>query len=340
MSVKYDEMESIMKRDKYIDYLRGSAIILVVFAHALQSCTNMVVQDKLQANILLFEMPLMFMISGWTYSFALPIKFPIQAIITKVKRILIPYVCWSIIIFFYNAVISKESVSFGGFIDFLFTSEFWFLRALFVVFVICNIGACLYKKIVTIMGKKMSMIIGIVTALIFMVLVSFLPGLKTTLLGGYFVVGILVGELYNKCPKRLWWVSIIAFLIYPLSIIYSEKISGITLFVVDKIIGIIGSLAFVLVIKLLSDRFEKLFNYIGQIGENTLPIYAIHWGLFFVPNIIKWGGIAYIHKSAIYCRIMAIAVSVFWLVLSLCITKLISYSNVLSICLLGKEKRK
>lgn len=88
--------ENITTRDTALDTLRGGTMLYIVtIIHGLTSYGYLQVNSRI-ISVLLFEMPLMFFISGASMTIA-PIK-PMQSfIVSRIKRVVIPYFVWGII---------------------------------------------------------------------------------------------------------------------------------------------------------------------------------------------------------------------------------------------------
>lgn len=90
--------ENINKRDNTLDALRGGTMLyIVIIIHGLTSYGYLQVNSPI-ISMLLFEMPLMFFISGASITIA-PFK-PMQLfVVTRIKRVVIPYYVWGLFSF-------------------------------------------------------------------------------------------------------------------------------------------------------------------------------------------------------------------------------------------------
>lgn len=133
-----------------LDFLRGIAILIVLFNHAIQA--NQINENLLSTVFMIvrsFQMPLLFFISGYTLGFSK--DEPCCTFIKKkIKRLLIPYLCWMYIHYLLLCIMPGDYRNFtlGGMIREIFLSDFWFLRALFlynvIIFILkiilCSLG--------------------------------------------------------------------------------------------------------------------------------------------------------------------------------------------------------
>lgn len=89
-----------MERNKNIDILRGIAVITVLLGHAIQRGMIVGFQSNLLFKIIYsFHMPLFIVLSGYTFYLSNS-QFNIKFLIKKLKRLVIPLVVWSYIMFF------------------------------------------------------------------------------------------------------------------------------------------------------------------------------------------------------------------------------------------------
>lgn len=132
-----------MAEKKYyiqVDALKGLAIFLVILGHSIIVHPIDLRQNEICAALARIvcsaHMPLFFLISGYCFSYKEKYK---DFILKKVKRLIIPYICFNLLDMVPRALLSSlvnrprgigESV-----IDvFLYGGEYWFLYALFIIF--------------------------------------------------------------------------------------------------------------------------------------------------------------------------------------------------------------
>jgi fucose 4-O-acetylase-like acetyltransferase len=127
----------------WVDYLKGIAIILVVYRHSLlgiQSSGIAVPAYLENANMIFysFRMPLFFMLSGIFISRSLAKRSVKQFITSKFETLLYPYFIWVFIQVTLQIILSGFTNSNRGLIDYTYIcyqprnlDQFWYLPALF-----------------------------------------------------------------------------------------------------------------------------------------------------------------------------------------------------------------
>jgi fucose 4-O-acetylase-like acetyltransferase len=136
---------SILEKNRlaWVDYLRGIAILLVVYRHVLLGLehTNLVIPASLvNANMIFysFRMPLFFILSGIFINGSIarrPLK---KLIFTKFENLLYPYLVWSFIQVTLQILLSQFTNSNRTVLDYTYIlyqpralDQFWYLPALF-----------------------------------------------------------------------------------------------------------------------------------------------------------------------------------------------------------------
>jgi fucose 4-O-acetylase-like acetyltransferase len=131
------------KRLQWVDYLRGIAIILVVYHHVrvgIQRSHIIVPSALVKANMIFysFRMPLFFMISGIFINRSLQKKSASEIAGIKFEKLLYPYFIWAFIQITLQLLFGQFTNSSRGLIDYTyifyhprFLDQFWYLPALF-----------------------------------------------------------------------------------------------------------------------------------------------------------------------------------------------------------------
>lgn len=211
-----------------------------------------------------------------------------------------PYLVWGNIHLVIVGFIPGEyrTLSVSVFLKEVFTSDFWFLRCLFVYYFVLWLCNMLLKRIETIFGGAMShenlcaMIITLCSSALIFVL-GRIPYISESVSVWYylwFVTGWLIYRI-NRYLKNVGieikikrWIDRKVLSAVALAGIIAAMLLKYTCYLPGKLFAVIFIcliVAFVVGI----EQFlpVRIKNFIMQIGSNTLPIYAIHWCLLFSP---------------------------------------------------------
>lgn len=137
------------QRDKSIDFSRGVIMLIVILGHAFQ-ITGKGTQTG-QTVIQSFQMPFFMFLSGFCAFFSIPIKDTKVFMSKKIKGILVPYISWVTVLLMLS-IFQHKFVSVEATLYTYVTSGFWFLRILFVLFLLLMVQQFLCGVII----KKMN----------------------------------------------------------------------------------------------------------------------------------------------------------------------------------------
>ncbi|HEY4061610.1 MAG TPA: acyltransferase [Puia sp.] len=136
---------SILRKNRmqWVDYLRGIAILLVVYRHVLLGLQHagIFIQPWLvEANIMFysFRMPLFFILSGIFINGSLKKNGLRKVVFNKFENLLYPYLVWSVIQITLQILTARYNNSHRSLIDYTYIlyqpralDQFWYLPALF-----------------------------------------------------------------------------------------------------------------------------------------------------------------------------------------------------------------
>ena len=280
----------MIKRNQYIDVLRGMTILVVVFGHAIQVTNHGDNSVPIHLIMQSFQMALLMIISGYVMGYSKIEANYKNAILKRVNRLFVPYIVWEQINYFLKLKRGGESFTVKSYFGELLWSEFWFLRILFFLCIVY----ILYVKVSSKSKQRLERVFLIVMVFCIVFLCSLIKGLENLRLYSlYFAMGNTLyhlkksGRLNKGIEKVLASIALIVFTIC----IYTYFLITIPMWrwVAFKLMGIVGSISFAS-IAIYVNRLKRLSKALSWIGKNTLPIYAIHWCLLFsldIPELWK-----------------------------------------------------
>lgn len=165
-------------RTDWVDYAKGIGILLVVYGHVARGLFNANIDmptafyHMADSVVYSFHMPLFFFLSGLFFYRSFSKRGAKKLMFSKVDTIFYPYVLWSLLQGSIEAVLSNYTngnVSFSDVFALLWEprAQFWFLYALFFVFLVSSV-------VYSIGSKALGMGLFVVTVLLY-VFASFLP---------------------------------------------------------------------------------------------------------------------------------------------------------------------
>jgi fucose 4-O-acetylase-like acetyltransferase len=158
-------------RTYWVDYAKAIGIILVVYGHVARGVFNAGIEFPehhyrfADSVVYTFHMPLFFFLSGLFFCQSLSKRGVKNLIFNKIDTIVYPYIVWSIFHGSLEVYMSKHinvDVTFNEVLMLFWDprAQFWFLYALFVIFVLSTM-------IYTATGKRHSIIVFILAAILY-----------------------------------------------------------------------------------------------------------------------------------------------------------------------------
>lgn len=347
---------SSKQRIEYIDFIKGLAIFLVIWGHCIQ---NFGIRDgsffENPVHILLcsFHMPIFMVVSGFFFYKSLKLSFR-QLIQEKGRQLILPMFSWSIIVTLLGTLhqIADQGITHISFIskihDILYgtVTNFWFIRSVFVCYIITAISKYFIRKDIW---------ACIVSILLFLALPdNFRLSLDKFMLPffwlGYFLQKHLTTLNHYKisillCSFILWIIMLFLwekkYYIYVTGCAFYEIqhfrfiaidfYPRLTILLFRYLIGIAGSLTFFFTAQMI---YRKLLSSIAYIGQKTLGIYIIH--IILMSQIIplfQWTETNFFIFNFIQTPILALLL----LLASLLIIKILEINKYIRTVFLGNR---
>lgn len=323
-------------RRKYIDGLKGLAILLVVMGHLF--VVSGLDQSVPQRFIYLFHMPLFFFLSGLVTK-DVGEQRSITWIVKKVKAVFVPFAVWSCLLMIFNGLTPPEVL-----FDFM-KLGLWYLWTLMGFYLF----HCAFSKIQHLMNRSKKIwkdlvlfaVIYLIVKLIYRYTLSWedFHALVGTLHWICYLPFFYVGTLFNKYRMEDWLVRNTD-KVFPLVVLF---VAGGLYLMFAK--GVFGSqlamvVAFSICVVLLRSfmHWEKLpfMEKIAMVGPYTLQIYCIHYFLLPYSNLgFLFRPLMNHHATLLVC-VTAALLAVLITGLSVVVGRMLSVSKPLSKILFGR----
>lgn len=298
------------KRIQWIDFGKGFTIFCVVLYHSIMIIDPSGLLNLIKQFCSIFMMPVFFAISGYLYKSVKSNTDFIQLIYKKISSFVIPYLFFTIIIFyFYKWKLIYHSTWNPNIFSIFFVSKFtylWFLYVLFIIFIfVGSINFFFTCK-------------NLLTRILLIILMAFL------LIGIYYfgtigfllcIICFIIGHLlnhfkffYNKNYVKLidkipiLWV-IILMMFYIINLYFDNK-----LIFMKNIFYITSPVIFFVIF--IHIRHGLVFSYFCKYGKYTLAIYLMHFPIIYILTKINM-----IYKIPVNATILSLfTVIITWMV--------------------------
>ena len=291
-------------RNDFFDFSKGVLILLVILGHAIQYCA---VNENVWINpvfniIYTFHMPLFVFFSGYFFFSSMKKKFA-NVFISRFKRLIIPNLFNSIIIFLLFSLISKFQY------DSLYQiwnlcKSYWFLICIFTLTVI------FYLLYIT---KWIGLLVGVCTYICALKYYEYLPIMilrdcQVIRMFLIFMIGAIIGNI-DRCTlnfiKNKYYI-LISIPVSLIIIVYIRVYNGINLMDYSPIIRIVDgivcsniALFAIYMFYLLSKKFiPKITCIVVEYGKQSLCFYLAHVILFrplYMNNIFLFKDISVVN---------------------------------------------
>ncbi|MES9905678.1 MAG: acyltransferase [Sedimenticola sp.] len=270
-------------RRLWVDYAKAIGIILVVYGHVGRGVYNagipinksfFLLSDSI---IYSFHMPLFFFLSGMFFCQSLLKRGPIKLLANKIDTVIYPYLLWSVIQGVVEVSLSpytNGSVTYTDVFMLLYEprAQFWFLYALFMVFVVASI---IYAHL----SNHYIFSVFVCSSLIYLIQKDIPSPFHLNFITSnfaFFAFGVWfnrLGSLERLGSRKVFSAVLLAFILFQyvfhelLNLTYADK--GIYSFILTVI-----SLLFVVSLSIVFSR--KPIAWIAFIGSSSMVIYLTH----------------------------------------------------------------
>ena len=279
------EKTAVRTREKWVDDVKVTACILVVLGHFFQSMTkaNILPENDLyqwfNTTIYYFHVPLFFICSGYLYqkySNVNSVSSWCKNVSKKALALGVPYATFTTATWVLKKLFSSSvNDQIGGLGDTLFlhpTSPYWYLYALFFIFLVTPTFS-------SARAAAVGIIISLFAKLLILTGIGYEIYAVSTFLSNeiWFVLGmsICVFNVQPKGKKVLGMICGLLFIILSI-LVYTAEISG------SVVSFAMGLLACVAVIMMAAGFEEKFGRGMDFLAKYTMPIFLMHT-LFAAP---------------------------------------------------------
>lgn len=277
------------RREYWVDYTKLFACILVVIGHLLQGLSKANIQwnnnlyDYINTFIYIFHMPLFMCLSGYLYKKYTKItnwKEYLKFVKKKFINLGIPYVIFYISYVFINMIFSSSVNSQKGIQDLLNIvtnpmPPFWFLYALFFIFLVIPILERIFKN-----NKNIIILILFLVNIINMYLQTGIYAIDIVAeYAIYFYFGVYLSDkLKNSYKSKNVTILLIVFITLSLLycyIVLNNIITNNITILFKFLLAIIGIIVNIQLFKNISSYIEK-YKLFYLLSKYTFPIYLMH----------------------------------------------------------------
>ncbi len=211
-----------MKRNVFIDMIKGVAIFLMLWGHCIQYCTANSNVDFFEnvvfKTIYSFHMPLFMLVSGYLFFYSFAKRDLKSLLIHKTQSLLQPIVFCSIFNFFVTTVLfsllkGSASPAFGG--EWLKNiSSLWFLWSVLIASLICAVICKTCNKLW----------LQIVLFFVAIPIVAMFPNTNLNIyMYPYFILGFYFAKYKDDIPNIIVNMKYVSLPLFPVLMLFYEK---------------------------------------------------------------------------------------------------------------------
>ena len=271
------------ERTVWVDYVKAIGIILVVYGHVAGGVfgSGMIEDVKLfwlvDSIVYSFHMPLFFCLSGLFFRQSLDRRGTKSVLFSKLDTIVYPYIVWSLLQGFVEVFLSSYTngnTTSSEVLSLLWQprAQFWFLYALFMVFVF---AVFIFSKV----SSKYTSVIFFSAVALYLFQTDLSTSYHLNYLSAnfvYFVFGMLISRLLIKELPLTGWLLTFSFVIFVLAQYLFHSVFELTRF--DKGFYLLSlalvSILFTIILSMFLAR--RSLTWLSVIGASSMPIYLMH----------------------------------------------------------------
>lgn len=298
-------------KNRYVapDFMRGVAIILMIYGHITYVGSSASIQKHINEFIYTFHMPLFLIISGFFFKLNDDILYTWNKIY---RKIIIPYVFFLSLYLFGIVLINRIGINTSNraissmleYIETVFVDPYgayWFLHAI-IVFQLCFLLSDIFSKIL--LANKFTLYFFST----FLIYLNIRIGVVEMHNSIYFLAGFLMKDISKKFPNNFFLSIVVIFFI----LIFD--VDGIYKFSLTNFIWCFGILSLFSQVEYMV-KFRTFVSVLSWFGRNTLVILLLHSFFIVVMKPISIFFVKIDHTGIIFSFIATI-LSLFGCILS------------------------
>lgn len=269
----------MLQRNSWADICKGIGIILVVYGHVQRGLFSAGLEMNEQEYKLIdsiiysFHMPLFFFISGLFFYNSLTKTDQTHFIAKKIDTILYPYVAWSLIQGTIEASLAQYTNAHTSIFEVLSLwqprAQFWFLYALFLVFITSSV---LYRLV----KKEHIPHITLFFAILYLFKFDTLAIKQVMSNFVFFALGVWFNEIKNKIFERKVIVAAISFILFVCGQFIFHRILNMSYSDGGPLSLALAMVSIIFVASAAMCLEKTNVGILKYIGSQTMPIYLMH----------------------------------------------------------------
>ncbi len=285
------DMNTYKKRDSYVDFLRGIAMLIVIFGHTMAESTTGSTDSVLFNIVWSLQMPLFILISGYVTRYGRAPTNAREMFALLGKRTLAYLLPWFVFTVLFNGLILGKQILTPEALFRQMDRGYWFLITLWTISVIFILARFAASKLC-----RRAESVPWVTLCFYLIGMVLLSGLgyfagfdffciKLTLYYmPFYFLGYLYGFYHDKIEERfstavsiavaaaalIWIVAIVKLNLYSLS---DTDVSDFLLRAGVSLCGCIAVCGMMRTVK----NTSPVYRFVGWIGSHTIEVYMLHY---------------------------------------------------------------
>ena len=281
----------MINRCCWLDFSKGVAILLVIIGHALQYYLypSTFSEEMSWRIVYSFHMPFFFILSGTAFSFSRKNGFSLFFIMSRLRRLMIPFVSWALVNMLIMTLIN-EKVSMLSYVINPAHGGLWYLWALFYI----SIFFCFITYVFTRIPYQL------IASLLFYVALIVLSNTASGKFGLNEISRYFIFFVLGYYARSLGWINYLVsskkqcFLLFSAAVIIwcvaffafvPNSENNFVNWIYKSSIALSGSTV-ALLLCILMTSIKIPFKFVEMFGANTLGMYAVNTYIIYGLSVV------------------------------------------------------